>query len=261
MRVYFACRYVLWKIPGRPYSAPVELRWQRRRRRAHAGNRHRTGKLSMGIRTLGLLLSLTATSCYADLVHAPVAISSPQGEHNIQKLIRIINQSGLSSSYISGETDFESFTANTTNAPGFTYGGYGFTGTRSNGPQQFTFDLGASVAITQIAIWNTDSDGAISSFEVHADDDLDFSNGTTGVILGPSPLDSNDFRDSIPGEAQVFELIPTTTRYVHINGLSTLLSPGVYGLAEVAFAVVPAPGSGVLLCTALLAMSSRRRGL
>lgn len=207
----------------------------------------------------GLLAAASTTTSSADFVHAPISVSSPFGEQLFFPLANIINQSGLSDNYISGETDFASYTATTTHSPLLSQNNVGFTNTSSDGPQHFTFDLGDIYPVTSIAIWNTDSEGAVSSFELYADDDNNLDNGTTARLIEPTNLQYNDPLLSIPAEAQVFSFETISVRYIHVNGLSTLLPPDYYSLAEVVFGVVPAPSASLVGAVTLCGLSRRRR--
>ncbi len=187
---------------------------------------------------LSLFLPLSA---YAGVMLGASSISSPQGDYGSSfQLNNIINQSGLSATYTSGVTDFASFTASTT-AAGLS--GTGFTGTESSSPQQFTFDLGSVLTIDALAVWNTNSVGAVTSFTLYADTDSDFGNGVSSTLVAPSAL--TVYSDPVP--AQVFSFAPTATRYVHFEGLATLAPPDYYGLGEVAFSQVAIPAPGAML--------------
>ena len=204
------------------------------------------------------VLACAASAASATTVIGSTAISSPQGELGSFRLVNIINQSSLSANYVSGVTDFATFTASTTSGQ---LTGSGFTSTESNGPQQFTFDLGALFDVDGVAVWNTNSVGAVSRFEMYADNDDDFSNGVGALILGPSSLATNS------ASADVFSFASTQTRYIHLQGLASLAPPDFYGLNEVAFrgqaagTRVPEPASLALAGIALAAAgaASRRR--
>ncbi len=179
-------------------------------------------------------------TAFGDFVVGAISMSSPQGDlGGDNSLINIINQSSLSAAYRNGVTNFGTYMATTTHS-GFP--GNGFTATADFGPQQFTFDLGALTTINGIAIWNTGfRTGAVNSFSVFSDDDADFGNGTTGMLLGATPLAF----PSNPVPAQTFSFDATTTRFVHIEGLATNDPPDLYALGEVAFSGVPAPDTCV----------------
>ena len=62
---------------------------------------------------------MLAAPATADVMIDPTAVSSPSGDFGgAFALVNMINQSGLSATYISGVTDFATFTATTThNSP------------------------------------------------------------------------------------------------------------------------------------------------
>lgn len=208
--------------------------------------------------TMGLVGGALAGNCLADLTHSAVSISSPFGELDQAPLVGIINQSGLSSTYESGVTDIESFASSSTHYP-FLGTSHGLTGQSTDGPQHFTFDLGQEVPLSSIAIWNTYSAGAITSFELYADNDDDLYNGTQELLMGPTPLVLLHGTDIEPIEAELFSFETTMTRYMHLNGLTTLNPPDFYTLAEVVFGVVPSPGSGLVVGLFMARLCGTRR--
>jgi len=197
-----------------------------------------------------LVALLLPVSSSAGPIIGATSVSSPQGDFGgATPLANIINQSGLSAGYTGGVTDFGTFVAGTTHA-GLT--GTGFTGTSNNGPQQFTFDLGAVTLIDAIAIWNTASVGAVTAIDVFWDTDNNFGNGVGGVLVAPTAL-------GLAGPGQIFGFGPTFTRYVHVQGLNSLAPPDFYGLGEVVFSslpgqAVPNPATLALLGLGLIAL-------
>lgn len=174
----------------------------------------------------------------------------------------IINQSGLSTSYISGVTDFNTYTttATHTSAPGIDWIGSGSTAL-------LTFDLGSSEAIDSFALWNFSASPnslGVNEFQLFADNDNNFVNGTT------SQLGNNLFAalsTSNPASAQVFNLTATDTQYVHMNILSNHGAADV-ALGEVAFqsaaASVPfefSPSLGLLAVGGIWGASRLRKNL
>ena len=190
--------------------------------------------------------SLSAEAVTMGAIIGPTSVSSPQGSFGGSfALSNTIDQSGLSAGYTSGVTDFDTYTASTTHSGKVSNSG--FTGQETNGPQQFTFDLGSLTTINKIAIWSVNEPGAPSNFELFSDNDADFNNGTSGTLLGFTALAT----PSDPQPAQVFGFAAKNTQFVHINAFNSQEPPDFYGLGEVTFREVPEPltiiGSGVVL--------------
>jgi hypothetical protein len=139
----------------------------------------------------------------------------------------IINQSGLSASYTSGVTNFDSYVSTTTTA-----------GLSSNNVWQsssvtgfVTFDLGASYNIDALALWpvRAVNANAVRNFSLYADTD----SSTLGTLLGNfSPVPAVGTDAAI--QAQVFNFASTDTRYIQMNIL-TNAGGTLSGLQEVAF--------------------------
>ncbi len=127
----------------------------------------------------------------------------------------VFDQSGLSSPYVSGVTDFNAYIASV-------IGGGGNSAhvlANSNGQNQpngivdlggtFTIDLGAPTPIDALGFWNREGNEAISAFSLYADDDNDFTNGTTASLGSYVPL--------LIRAGQTMAFTPTITRYLHIE--------------------------------------------
>lgn len=197
--------------------------------------------------TATVLLLAAATPTRAGAMLQPTAISSPQGSFDAPfDLAQIINQSGLSSAYVSGVTDFGSFTASTTH-DSLDSANSGFTNQDGSGtfPQQFTFDLGAAQSVNALAFWAVFNNGAVTMFRLFADSDGDPLNGTGAQIGGVyNPLANG----GATGPAQVFSFAAVATRYVHLYADDTSGGPLFPGIGEVAFQIgqaqaVPEPAS------------------
>ncbi len=182
-----------------------------------------------------LLLLISSQSYAAGKITTSDTVSNPSGGLSSHPLDDIINQSGLSSSYIKGSTDFTSFVTSTTSTG---LSDSGFTRNLSNGPEAFTFGFDDLVTLDAIAIWNTTSVGAIDSFALYSDTDMHYGNGTLHELLPATNLLTSN---SEPVSAQVFSFSPVTTHYIHVVGLSTLSAPDYYGLSEVAFSQISSP--------------------
>jgi len=126
-----------------------------------------------------------------------------------------IDQSGLSATYTSGTTDFDSF------VPAIAHNNVStdLLLCNSNGQNSpngivdlggtITLDLGSALAVDALAMWSTIFSGeAINMFDLYADTDNDFTNGTTALLGSFSPAATDT------GQSFVFPLV--TTRFVHI---------------------------------------------
>lgn len=199
--------------------------------------------MTIGLRSLSSIFLFIATitlslHSQAGYILSADSVTSPQGDLATYPLSNIIDQSGLSTGYISGVTDFDSFVNSTLSTA---LGDAGFTATESYGPQVFTFGFSQQVSLDGIAVWNTGSAGAVSSFALYADTDANFYNGTQNQLLQQQSLDTVVGNGWVP--AQVFQFGATSTQYIHLIGLDSLTAPDFYGLSEVAFSqsITPVP--------------------
>lgn len=212
------------------------------------------------VAAIGLLgVSLfAAPAAFAQTIIEPTAVTSPQGSISGQPLGNIINQSGLSSTYTSGVTDFATFTSTVTHSGS---SNEGFTNSHAGMPQQITFNLGAPATISAIAFWAANNIGTVTQFQLFADDDSNYSNGTSGQL---GTTFSSAAGTGGANAAQVFTFASTTTQYVHLNVLNTQGGTNLYpGIGEVAFRSVggssaaPEPGSIAFLAPSGLPVVGR----
>ena len=218
------------------------------------------GSVLIGLAASTVLVMMSSSPAEAGTIVGG-SISSSQGSFTSPCCIldNMVNQSGLSSNYVSGVTDFDGFVASATHNSV----GSGFNAGFANGgglPLQFTFDLGQVLSIDRIAFWATDYFASVRSFELFSDTDEDFSNGLSSLLGTFNPLANG----SSITPAQIFSFTPTSSQYFHVNVLAPNAS--FPGIGEVAFRSVGAeevptpallPG---LIGMGVAAFSKKRKG-
>jgi hypothetical protein len=139
-----------------------------------------------------------------------------------------VNQSGLSATYTSGTTDFDSYVSTTTGNSVTSNWWFG------NGNTGFvTFDLGASYDVNALALWAIASANinAVRGFSLYADTDAD--TNSLGSLLGNfSAVAAVGGNNTI--QSQVFTFATTNTRYIQMN-ITSNAGGSFSGLNEVAF--------------------------
>lgn len=186
----------------------------------------------------GAIICTAGASSQAATVIGASSISSPQGSFSGFELEDAINQSGLSIGYTSGVTDFSTYTATATHDSAGSLNS-GFTDTGGL-PQVFSFDLGAETWIDGFAFWEVDNIGSVTEFELFADDNNDFSDGSS-ASLGSFLVDANGSGLL----AQIGSFSSVSTQFIHLNAT---LPVGLFdGIGEFAFrssvSVVPLPAA------------------
>ncbi len=201
---------------------------------------------------------LLSGSTQAALVVAPQAVlANGLGETAGQSLSQTIDQSGLSTGYTSGVTDWDTFVAgapthnslstsnNWLSAPGSTTG-------------VIDFDMGTAYVIDQIALWDVTLTGAvdINSLTISVATMSDFSDALvsdTITLNDPAGVDT-------ARPIQVFNLTNKRFgRYVRFTINSNSGSVVNTGLGEFALAATPEPGSLMLCGLSAIALGWRSR--
>lgn len=195
-----------------------------------------------------------ATGCFANasVIFSPVSVVSNSIQQAASAFgpVNLIDQSGLSSPFSSGETDFDSYLAsNPVHNPVATNSFIAKTLTGD-----IVFDLGEEKEVELLAIWQGSIflNQRLNSFSISTSSlpDSDFTTvGTFVAAQGGVPSNG-------PTEAQVFDLTDSTARFVRITVSSNYGHFANTGIGEIAFglAAVPEPAAAVL--AAMLAFSS-----
>ncbi len=166
------------------------------------------------------------------------------------------DQSGLSSGYVNGVTDFGTYTSSgVTHATSEGLGGVTWL---SSGipsfPVVLDFDLGSMQGVLSLALWNgtAGNDASIQNFQVFTSGAADFSGATlVGAFVNPIGVGG-------PEPVTVFDLADTSARYVRLQIDSYYGNFCCTGIGEVAFDV-PEPGVLALLGLGLLGFGVARR--
>ena len=164
----------------------------------------------------------------------------------------MIDQSGLSESYVSGVTSFDALTSTATHNIGISGGEGDYTAWRTKPVEEFpallTFEVGDEWEIDKLAIWSLGNGDELGSFKLYADSDSDFGNGTTA--------DLGIFNHTEGKFANIYEFAATSASYFHIEAYS------INGLrlrvGEVAFGTkaTEVPGNNAPLATGSLGLLS-----
>ena len=165
----------------------------------------------------------------------------------------------LSSAYVSGVTDFDTYTASafTTLSGGGSFNIWYSAANVLTG--NFDFNLGGAYSIESFALWNDPQSAGqgVNSFTLLAASDAAF---TTPTVLGSySAVEGLGNANT----AQVFTFAPTTASYVRVQIVSNHGSTFVTGISEAAFEVSAVPEAEtytmLLAGLGLVGFAARRR--
>ena len=201
------------------------------------------GKLVLFFSLLALAPSVNADSL---VMLDPTSVATDIATSDPFKITRIIDQSGLSSSYTSGVTDFATFTSSATTGVITVNNTWSSATGSTSGNIDFT--LGGSYTISSFALWTNlgPTEGAailgLKDFTLLASDNASFIGATTlGSFTASKPVLAGTVH------AQVFDFTATTASFVRMEITNNYGGDRVL-FNEVAFgAQVPEPSSFVLL--------------
>ena len=191
------------------------------------------GKIVAAVCFGGLVSAFQVGSCSAQtLMLQPASASTNMGHFGTYDPVYAIDESGLSATYVSGVTEFDTFVASTHTVSGGSSFTTWFSQTSTTG--NFDFDLGGSFSITAMAIW-ADPQGigqTVNEFTLLADDNPAFTSPTN---LGT--FSANDGSPNPTNFGQAFTFTPTVASYVRMVIISNHGSSLTTGFVEAAFGV------------------------
>ncbi len=213
--------------------------------------------IMIGVKTTEALVIRSADNSYAQTLTNKEG-STPQ---------LTIDQSGLSSGYTSGVTDFDTYTSGIpTHTSNF---GNRWLFNQAGIPGTVDYDLGAEYTIETLAFWNYGGSNnptgiAINTFNLFTSNDSTFGSSTNvGSFTSSSPGD--------PGVSpvEIFNLTDSTARYVRMQITSHFGNGTFAGFGELAFETnadadpIPEPSTYILFLTGLVGIGViqwKRRG-
>ena len=198
---------------------------------------------------LAVLSLAKPAPAHAGAIQSPVAVVANTIGSAGGSTGHLIDQSGLSIPFISGETDFETYISlNPTSAAVSATTGWAAIATGL--PGYLEFDLGSVVSISAFAMWNQNTTLSVNSFTLSAATNESFTSGVTnlGSFTAAEGLTAQTFIVSGVGEFVRMEINSTHGGH-DVN------------LGEVAFdtEVIPEPISLAVFGTGLMGLGLVRR--
>ncbi|MEA5508413.1 PEP-CTERM sorting domain-containing protein [Crocosphaera sp. UHCC 0190] len=205
---------------------------------------------ALAVATLGV--SAIAQSAQAGVIVQPTSASSSGIGFGSLPLSNSINQSGLSSGYVNGITDFDTYIAGNPTHSGFGNVAQSFFNQTTG---VLTYDLGSVLTTARLAYWaGVTANENISSFELFSDDDGNFGNG------GTTSLGTFNPSTAIDGSVQVIDFTDATSQFIHLNILAN--NGAVFTqIGEVAFDQGVAPSATTPEPSTIVALAMVGSGL
>lgn len=205
---------------------------------------------------LAACLCVSSASAQAGVIISPKilvpdgVIINSMGELGTAGVIEaVMNQSGLSSTFTSGVTDFASFNATHTQENKLTANRW--NSATNNVTGNIVFDLGQAYQLEQLALWQGLSipqkavGSNVTSFKLYTTNLLTTAKDVNSLNWLDVSTGGNAYTAAVgTGNKQTFDLIDSTAQYVRLNVLANNGNT-VTTLGEIAFDVTAAPVSAV----------------
>jgi hypothetical protein len=207
---------------------------------------------------VGLVLSVCGVA-NAGLIHSASSIIDAPPPLSSYSADRTIDQTGLTKTYVSGVTDFDTFLGLNPKHrdAGSPISFFASSFTRS---ANVDFDMGSILNLTKLVLWNYPSlfSAGIIDFSIYSSTTSNF---LMASLLGT--FNADDEADNRVNAAQVFDFTDTQSRYLRLSITSTANGTNV-GFSEIAFeasstpAVLPEPSTLAIFVLGVLGFASRR---
>lgn len=208
---------------------------------------------------LTLTTALAPSAAFATTIYQGT-IYNESGFYGGYPAVRAVNQSGLSITYTSGVTDYDTYVASSPKH----YGSSSSNGVFDQLPTFIDLDFGSAITFTDFGLWNDNDYQGIKNFNILVSNNSAFSSATTlGAFTAYFNTASNpngalvDHSNAL--DIQLFDLGSVTGRYVRVEVLSahsnTYSNFGEFifgGSISNNVSAIPEPASAFAVCGLLV---------